>query len=193
MQTKIPCDWIHLTEGKRMAESDLHAGFEGEIAGAREKLIRMAESILKDRFDAEDVVQETLVAVWQAYVKGMVRDLQAYAARAVWLNALKQRARRRRLVSLDTEELRAQGIPEPSYSPDEDLIVSGWELEQAILGLPSHQQAVVRLKYYGGLTFGEIGRAMHISMNTAASRCRYALIALKIALRIENHKEKSHE
>ncbi|TAL32702.1 MAG: sigma-70 family RNA polymerase sigma factor [Spirochaetes bacterium] len=168
-----------------MTESDLHAGFEREIAGAREKLIRMAESILKDRLDAEDVVQETLVAVWQAYGEGMVRDLQAYAARAVWLNALKQRARRRRFVSLEPEALRAQGIPEPSYSPDEDLVISSWELEKAILGLPSHQQAVVRLKYYGGLTFREIGRAMHISMNTAASRCRYALIALRIALRIE--------
>ena len=52
------------------------------------------------------------------------------------------------------------------------------ELEMAIGGLSHAQQAVIRLRYYGGLSFREIGNSLGISLNTAASRCRYALDAL---------------
>jgi len=44
------------------------------------------------------------------------------------------------------------------------------------------QQAVIRMKYYAGLTFREIADVLAVSQNTAASRCRYGLAALRHAL-----------
>jgi len=165
------------------------ADFERWLTGARAGLVKMADSIVKDEHEAEDVVQDTLEAVWREYAGGNVGSLRAYAARAVWLNALKRRSRLRRHEPLDAEALRSRGIPEPAHVPDEDRELTGWELERAIGGLPSRQQAVIRLRFYGGMNFREIGRALSISMNTAASSCRYALAALRNALQISHDKE----
>ena len=53
------------------------------------------------------------------------------------------------------------------------------ELERAIASLPPAQQVVIRLRFYLGLSFREIGRNLSISTNTAASRTRYALAGLR--------------
>jgi RNA polymerase sigma-70 factor (ECF subfamily) len=55
---------------------------------------------------------------------------------------------------------------------------SDW-LRAAIHTLPVEQRDVVALKIDGELTFGEIGAALGISPNTAASRYRYALEKLR--------------
>ncbi len=57
--------------------------------------------------------------------------------------------------------------------------LTAWELERAILDLPPPQQAVLRLRFYAGMSFREISQSLAISMNTAASRCHYALAALR--------------
>jgi RNA polymerase sigma-70 factor (ECF subfamily) len=55
-------------------------------------------------------------------------------------------------------------------------------LERALDRLPVEQREVVALKLEGRLTFEEIGAALAISPNTAASRYRYALERLRDAL-----------
>jgi len=45
--------------------------------------------------------------------------------------------------------------------------------------LPDEQREVVILKIWNELTFAEIAQILEISQNTAASRYRYALGALK--------------
>jgi RNA polymerase sigma-70 factor, ECF subfamily len=56
-------------------------------------------------------------------------------------------------------------------------------LERALRGLPETQQAVIRMKYYLGLSFREIADSLSISANTVASRCRYALACLRQTLK----------
>jgi RNA polymerase sigma-70 factor (ECF subfamily) len=63
------------------------------------------------------------------------------------------------------------------------------ELEQAIEELPESQQVVIRMKYYMGFSFREIGEALQISLNTAGSRCRYALETLKELLGGDNEED----
>ena len=53
----------------------------------------------------------------------------------------------------------------------------------ALLDLPPDQRAVVSLKLWHGLTFQDIADALDISLNTAASRYRYALDKLRERLR----------
>lgn len=157
------------------------AAFEQWVARVRPQLVRSATALLRDKDEAENVVQTTLLAIWEGERSAEVRDLDGYAKRAVWMNALRWRQRRRSLVSLDGdgdsdgEALRGS---EPGGATGD---LSPWELERALLGLPRAQQVVVRLRFYGGYTFQEIGRALSISMNTAASRCRYGLEALRRA------------
>jgi len=67
---------------------------------------------------------------------------------------------------------------------EEDVVVDEGEpaLERALARLSVEQREVVALKVEGGLTFEEIGAALAVSPNTAASRYSYALARLREAL-----------
>ena len=53
------------------------------------------------------------------------------------------------------------------------------QVAAAIDLLPREQREVLVMKIWNELTFAEIGEALEISQNTAASRYRYALASLK--------------
>ena len=55
-------------------------------------------------------------------------------------------------------------------------------LERALRALPPEQREVIALKIDGELTFAQIARVLDISVNTAASRYRYALEKLRSTL-----------
>ena len=141
------------------------------IAHQRSRLVRIASSVLHDREEAEDVVQETWLGFVRAGQRGQIRSPAAYLSRAVRWNAVKRRARRVRLSSLEA-------LPEAPAAQDPNHL-NAIELERAIATLPLTQQAVIRLRFYLGLSFREIGNNLSISTNTAASRTRYALAKLR--------------
>jgi RNA polymerase sigma factor (sigma-70 family) len=154
------------------APSDSPLGsFDALIAAERSRLVRSAYAILRDRDEAEDVVQQTLLAVWQRARQQPLRNLEGYLARAVYWNALKRRVRR-------TSDVPLEAVAEPATGPAE-LCIDPFELERAIAELPPAQQTVIRLRFYLGLTFREIAANLAISTNTAASRTRYALKNLR--------------
>jgi RNA polymerase sigma factor (sigma-70 family) len=159
-----------------MSQSMTEEQFHRWVSDRRAGWVRLAHKALRDRHEAEDVVQDTLTAIWQKKTRADIVDLDAYMARAVWWNALKKAKRNRRQQPMEGLD---PATPEPETAEDD------WdplELEKAMEDLPEAQKAVVRLKYYGGQTFKEIGETLAISMNTAGSRCRYALEALREAL-----------
>jgi RNA polymerase sigma-70 factor (ECF subfamily) len=52
-------------------------------------------------------------------------------------------------------------------------------IEDALQRIPPEQREVLVLKIWGELTFEQIGTELALSPNTAASRYRYALAALR--------------
>jgi RNA polymerase sigma factor (sigma-70 family) len=153
--------------------------FQAFVSENRGLWLRLARRVLEDREEAEDVVQETLAVLWEKRDSLSVENPGAYAARAVWLNSLKRRTRGRFHLSLEDagEPAAPEGREAESWEALDPL-----RLEMALLKLPEAQRTVVRMKYYMGLSFKEIGEALQISLNTAGSRCRYALAALRRAL-----------
>ncbi|MHB8879109.1 MAG: RNA polymerase sigma factor [Myxococcaceae bacterium] len=162
-----------------------HEVFEEWVARVRPGLVSSARALLKDEAEAENIAQATLLAVWDAHRQGALEHLDHYARRAVWTNALRHRARRRDWVPLE-----AAGELSIDAGASE---LTSWELERAIADLPPAQQVVLRLRFYGGLSFKEIGQALTISMNTAASRCRYALDTLRRGFRAAVKQEKVND
>jgi RNA polymerase sigma-70 factor (ECF subfamily) len=77
------------------------------------------------------------------------------------------------------DDITEPASPETESSEDEFGDLDPVQLEQALGSLPESQQTVIRMKYYMGLSFREIGEALQISLNTAGSRCRYALETLR--------------
>jgi RNA polymerase sigma factor (sigma-70 family) len=155
--------------------------FQAFVTAHRELWVRLAHRVLGRREEAEDVVQETLAFLWERREFLKIENPTAYVARAVWLNSLKRKTRSRKYFSL--EEIAEPAAPERPSSEEWEEGFHPLHLEKAFQELPESQQAVIRMKYYLGLSFREIGETLKISLNTAGSRCRYALAALSKSLK----------
>lgn len=166
--------------GPAASRPDLERVVREERAG----LVRAARVYVRNREEAEDVVQETLALVWRRRGALGVRDWRAYVYQAVRFNALKRLQRRREALSLDEHPHLEVAVALPV--PDADPEVPAADLERAIAALPAAQQAALRMRFYLGRSFREIGEALAISTFTAASRVRYGLAGLRRALKVSS-------
>ena len=136
-------------------------------------LYRYALMLLFDHAAAEDAVQQVFAAVLRG--SGALDNELHYLRRAV-RNECYSTLRKRR----DAPRV-AGSVLEPAahaqVSPDERLA-----LERALASLPPDQREVVHLHVYEGMTFKEIGDSLDESMNTVASRYRYALARMRSVL-----------
>lgn len=142
--------------------------------GAR--LLIAARQWTRSAADAEDVVQEAFVRFWrhQRHLKGDPLPLMLTSVRRAALDLLRRSARRQRREQ-DHVDVAAESWFEAHPENDERANL----LEEAVIQLPSEQREVLVLKIWGDLTFAEIADRLDLSANTAASRYRYALGALR--------------
>lgn len=128
---------------------------------------------------AEDVLQEVFVKLaTRSGQSGAVKSLKPYLFAAArnelrrWSTRLLRRGEIRPGHLTGLFEVAAPGVPADEAAA----------LEDALSELPAAQREVVVMKVYGGLTFAEIAEVMQRSVNTTASRYRYALEKLKSLL-----------
>ena len=129
------------------------------------------------RADAEDIVQEAFVRFWRRQHSIENRALLYATVRSTALDRLRsdqRRARREAMAADDSEET----FDPPFLAMDEGQQL----LAAAVERLPNEQRKVLVLKIWNDLTFAEIGNVLEIPQNTAASRYRYALGALRKTL-----------
>jgi len=129
------------------------------------------------RADAEDIVQEAFVRFWRRQHSIENRALLYATVRSTALDRLRsdqRRARREAMAADDSEET----FDPPFLAMDEGQQL----LAAAVERLPNEQREVLVLKIWNDLTFAEIGNVLEIPQNTAASRYRYALGALRKTL-----------
>jgi RNA polymerase sigma-70 factor (ECF subfamily) len=139
-------------------------------------LYRYALMILADPDGAADAVQHVFVAVLSGTGADMEYE-ERYLRRAVrneCFSLLRQR-KRSKFTAVDPPLLEA--VAANVDRPDERLA-----LEQALRALPPEQREVVHLKIFEGWTFQEIANLSGDSINTVASRYRYAIEKMRDAL-----------
>ena len=146
--------------------------------GAR--LYRVAVSVLRSREDAEDAVQDLFAALIRSRKRLLgVDDLEAYLFVSLRRAVARRLMRRdRQPKARDPSDLEASSRGTPMAQSGEDHERLDWALGR----LPAAQREVVALKLEGGLTFAQIGQVIGASLNTAASRYRYALERLRALL-----------
>lgn len=137
-------------------------------------LVLFARQFVHSGADAEDIVQEAFVRFWRKHYSIANRALLFATVRSISLDLLRRDARRAR------REATAVAESEQSTGPQFDSRTDTQQaLARAIEQLPAEQREVVVMKIWNELTFADIGSVLGISQNTAASRYRYALGALK--------------
>jgi len=148
-----------------------------------DRLVQIAQRILRDIGRAEDAVQQTLVNAWRELPA--LRDPDRFEP---WLhrllvNASYAEARRGRDWNANVRVLPLEG---PS-GPDESMSIDNRDrLERGFRRLPPDQRAILVFTHYLGLTPTEIAERLGIPVGTANSRLHYAERAMRAAIEADD-------
>ncbi len=159
------------------AEADL--AFEGLYRSSRDNVFRYVAGLLRDRSAAEEV---TAVAFERAYRKRGGFDSRRGSPRA-WLfgiarNAALDELRRRSRVAEMAVEPEAEGA-----GPDEaaEVAVRRAALRGAMAKLTARERELVALKFFAGLSNGEIASVIGASETNAGTRLHRVIEKLRRA------------
>jgi len=169
----------------RIAEGDQHALAELYDRHAR-LVFSLAVRILRERADAEDVVQDVFAQVWSQAGRydpgrGAVAAWMLTLARSRAIDRL--RARRARPESA-ADSGAADSLADPAAMQDLDLLAAEQveRLRRALDQLPEPQRVALDLAYYEGLTHAEIAARLAEPLGTIKTRIRQAVIKLRESL-----------
>ena len=155
------------------------------------KLLLFARQQARSHEDAKDLFQDALVKLvekvrsgefiggqeaWQPYLYTTIRRLAIDMSRSV-----DRRKRREDHVVADAADAEYDAF-HPWFESDSSDEETRAQLEDRLKELSPKFAEVIILKIWGEKTFAEIGEVLGISQNTAASRYRYGLEALKKSL-----------
>ncbi|MCH7226789.1 RNA polymerase sigma factor [Haloferula sp. A504] len=152
------------------------------------RLLLFARQQTRSHQDAEDLLQDALVKLidklesgqfsggqeaWMPYLYTTLRRL------SIDLGRRDDRRKRREDVSHGGIDLDKSEGEHPWFAGDESDEETRAQIEAGLKELPDKFSEVILMKIWGERTFAEIGEALEISPNTAASRYRYGLEALR--------------
>jgi len=158
------------------------AAFEGEVLPHTDRLFRLAMWLERNRADAEDVVQETMIQALRSFHR-----FQPGTNCRAWLITILQRivsnrrrAKGRSIVVDDPDDRIANAVPLVPPIPQEltDELVLG-----SLRRLPTAFQDVILLCDVEDLSYKEAAEALAIPMGTVMSRLHRGRAQLRAELR----------
>ena len=151
-------------------------------------LLGVAQAMLHDADDAEDVVMDAFRVLWTTALSGDeeqgIVPLLLRITRQRAIDRLRSRQRRARLVAaLTPSEVERSVVA--AVEPNE-AAQPGWhvhtQVHTALSTLPPEQRAAVSLAYFEGLAQSEIAVALGVPLGTVKTRIRLAFARLRTSL-----------
>lgn len=155
--------------------TDQDTAFAAFVARSWDQHLRVARLLTGDPYRAEELLQDSLVRLYQHWRRVSRRgDPQAYLRRML-VNGNTSSWRRRRREHLVAE---SPERADPSAVPAEPAE----ELRRALLTLPPRQRAVVVLRYYADLGEREVAAVLGCSVGSVKTHNSRALARLRSLL-----------
>lgn len=162
-------------------DADIRAAFEAEVLPHANRLFRLALWLERNRSDAEDVVQETMVRALRSFHR-----FEPGSNCRAWLITIlhrvvsnRRRSKARSIIVNDPGEWAADTVPcerpIPAELTDQDVI-------GALRRLPQHYQEIVVLCDVEGLSYKETAEALAIPVGTVMSRLHRGRAQLRTEL-----------
>ena len=138
--------------------------FRNDVLPMKNELFRLALRITLDRAEAEDVVQDTLIKVWDKRDSWTnIDNIEAFAMTVCRNLALdRTRSRANNNVSLDiegTQEPMTQTTPYDRMVQQDNLRMVG----QIVDSLPEKQRSCIQLRDFEGKAYKEIAAVLDIT------------------------------
>ncbi len=142
--------------------------------------------IVKDRYIAEDLLQESFIKAIDRIKRGKYNEEGKFApwiARIAYNLAIDHFRRQKRYPTILTEDgsnvFNTMEFCESSFEDQQIKEDTHKRVRALIETLPESQKEVLVMRHYAEMSFQEIAEATGVSINTALGRMRYALINLR--------------
>jgi RNA polymerase sigma-70 factor (ECF subfamily) len=135
--------------------------------------------IIRDRSEAEEILQEVFVLVWTRAETYNV----SLGPPAAWLVRI---ARNRAIDRLRANSVRLRAVeaamePEPIETPESRASLSEQQraVARALASLPQDQRVLIEQAYFQGLTQSELAERFKLPLGTVKTRIRTGMLALR--------------
>jgi RNA polymerase sigma-70 factor (ECF subfamily) len=144
------------------------AAFDTLVANYQTRLFRFAYRMLKNRVEAEDVVQETFLRAYRALPKYRPDGYFSSWIYRIALNECRRRMRGQR----PTVELEAGMYADETAHPEQTLLSQdrNRRLREAVEALPEHYRLVMQFFYFEEMSVDQISRALDVSVSAVKVR-----------------------
>lgn len=147
-------------------------------------------SIVKKREEAEDILQEVFLKIWEkAYTfdekRGNVYSWIVILTRNKAIDRVRSRGyktQQKASVRMDEPEFTLEGS---GHDPLETTIFSDRAelVKKALNEIPEEQRDVIEIAYYRGMTQSEIAKQLNLPLGTVKTRTRQGMIKLESILK----------
>lgn len=156
------------------------------ISRYKDKVYTTILLVVKDRYIAEDLLQETFIKVIDTVVSGKYQDKNMFGqwvqriAFNLAIDSFRKKKRRPTIVTgegkslIDNMKFLEDSVEEQHVKSD-----TRRQVHRYIRKLPEPQRRVLIMRHFMELSFQDIADKLGISINTALGRMRYALINLR--------------
>jgi len=150
----------------------------------KKRVFSLALKMLKCETEAEEIVQEVFLSLWQAKARlGEINDPEAYLFTITYntiYSFLKKASRNKEFLNSIIQHLnQIQNTTADTINGNETSKL----IKEAIHSLPPQQRTVYQLSKQEGLSYDEIAAGMKISRNTVRNHLAEAMKTIRIFLK----------
>lgn len=139
--------------------------FKTQILPMKDKLFRVACRITSDASEAEDVVQEVFIKVWDLRAEwSKYQNLQGWVMQLVKNKSIdKTRSKHRKTSDLEG----VYNMPQHGKSPEQTAVLSDamQQIKSLMTNLPEKQRLIMELRDFDDMTYQEIADELDIPLN----------------------------
>ena len=155
------------------------------------RLYSLALQILANETEAQDLLQEVFLSLWQKAPQFHPERGSAFAwlvsqVRHRAIDRIRSRRRRGELLDANAPELEPSGAGTASSAQNVEAGERAREVRSALAQLSEEQRQVLRLAYFEGLTQAEIAEKLEEPLGTIKARASRGLARLRSILRISH-------
>jgi len=160
--------------------------FTRDVLPLQPNLMRVALGLTRNAAEASDLVQDALeraLREWTRFTPGTnARAWVTAIMSRLFIDGWRRRRRRPALVALDDLDLAGPPPPDGPSEPAPWEGISDADLERAVAELPEPLRHVFQLNVVHHLSYGDIGAALGIPVNTVGTRLMRARRRLRVML-----------